>query len=83
MPKITVSTVVKLVIACFLVGLVLAYANLDPKDVLTESLRMAKQLADWSISAFGSAFSYILLGAVIVIPVWLFFFILRAVRGKK
>lgn len=83
MPKITVSTVIKLVIACFLVGLALAFFNLDPRDLLTESVRVAKELADWSVSAFGSAFSYILLGAVIVIPVWLFFFILRAVRGKK
>jgi hypothetical protein len=32
---------------------------------------------------FGSALTYILLGAVVVIPIWLVFYLLRALRGKR
>jgi hypothetical protein len=46
-------------------------------------LRWAKSLAEWSVDVFGSAVSYILLGAVIVLPIWLVFYLLRAVRGRK
>lgn len=83
MPKITGSTIIKLVIVCFLVGFALAFFHLDPKDVLTQLARWAKSLAEWSVGAFGSAVSYILLGAVIVLPIWLVFYLLRAVRGRK
>jgi hypothetical protein len=83
MPKISGATVIKLVIVCFLVGLALAFFNLDPKDVLTQMIRWGKSLAEWSFEAFGSAISYILLGAVIVLPIWLIFYLLRAARGRR
>jgi len=83
MPKITGSTIIKLAIACLIVGFALTFFHLDPRDVLTHALRWAKSLAEWSVGAFGQAFSYILLGAVIVLPIWLVFYLLRAVRGRK
>jgi len=83
MPKITGSTIFKLLIACFLVGFGLAIFKIDPRDLLTYVADLAKSLAQWSVSVFGDAISYILLGAVIVIPIWLFFYLLRAVRGRR
>ena len=83
MPKITGSTVVKLVIACFLVGLFLAWLNLDAQDLLTETVRLAKDLANWSVARFGKAMSYIMGGAVVVLPIWLVFYLMRAVRRGK
>jgi Domain of unknown function (DUF6460) len=83
MPKITGSTIIKLAIACLIVGFALATLHLNPKDVLTQLMHWAKSLAEWSVGAFGQAFSYILLGAVIVLPIWLVFYLLRAARGRK
>ena len=57
MPKISGSTIIKLVIACFIVGFALAFFHVDPKDVLTHGLRWIKSLAEWSFQAFGSAIS--------------------------
>jgi len=51
--------------------------------VLTQMIRWGKSLAEWSFEAFGSAISYILLGAVIVLPIWLIFYLLRAARGRR
>ena len=83
MPKITGSTIVKLVIACFRVGLVLVWLNLQPKDVLLQGWYWVKSLAEWVMENLGSAMSYILLGAVVVLPIWLIFYLLRAIRGRK
>lgn len=83
MPRITGSTIVKLLIACFLVGLVLVWLNLEPKDVLFQGWHLVKSLAEWTMENLGSAMSYILLGAVVVLPIWLVFYLLRAIRGRK
>lgn len=83
MPKISGSTIVKLLIACFLVGMSLTVLNLDPRTLMTESLHMLKDLAQWSISNFGDAVSYIMLGAVIVLPIWLISYLLRLLRSRK
>ena len=83
MPKITGATIVKLVIACFLVGLFLVWFNLQPKDVLLQGWHWVKSLAEWALENLGSAMSYILLGAVVVLPIWLVFYLLRAIRGRK
>lgn len=83
MPKITGSTIIKLLIACLLVGFALAFFQVDPRDLLSWVVETVKDLAQWSVSVFGDAISYILLGAVIVIPIWLFFYLLRAARGRR
>ena len=83
MPKISGSTIVKLVIACFLVGLGLTVFNLDPRALLNESLDLLKQFAHWSLANLGSPVSYTLLGAVVVLPIWLLSYLLRALRGRK
>ena len=83
MPKITGATIIKLLIACFLVGFALAVFQINPRDLFTHAAEMAQSIAQWSVNVFGEAISYILLGAVVVIPIWLFFYLLRAVRGRR
>ena len=43
----------------------------------------AGKIFNWAVGLFGSALNSILLGAVVVIPVWLVFYLLRALRGKR
>ena len=43
----------------------------------------AGKIFNWAVGLFGSALTSILLGAVVVIPVWLVFYLLRALRGKR
>lgn len=82
LPRITASTVVKLIIASLCVGLVLAYFDTDPLDLLylardqiTAMLGDATGWAQWAIK-------YIFIGAVVVVPVWLLHYLWRAARGK-
>ncbi len=82
LPKITTGTVVKLIIASLCVGLILAYFNADPLDLLywardkiTAILGDATGWVQWAIK-------YIFIGAVIVVPIWLVSYLWRAARGK-
>lgn len=83
MPKISVGTIVKLLVACFIVGAGLTWLELDPKTVLEESLHAAKRVARWSIDNFGEAVSYIMLGAVVVLPLWAVSYLMRMLRSGK
>jgi hypothetical protein len=83
MPKITGSTIIKLLILCFIVGAALAFFQVDPRDLLRHVINLARSIAEWSVSVFGDAMSYVLLGAVVVIPIWLVFYLLRAMRGRR
>lgn len=65
------AVVLRLILMSVLVGIVLAAIGLDPWNIV-ESLR---RLADWiwnlGFDAINSLWRYFILGAVIVIPLWL------------
>lgn len=65
------AVVLKLVLMSVLVGVVLAAIGLDPWNIV-ESLR---RLADWiwnlGFDAINGLWRYFILGAVIVVPLWL------------
>jgi len=82
LPRISGSTIVKLLIACFVVGLVLAVLEIDPMDLLRDFKGTVESIARWSVDVFGWAFSYILLGAVIVVPIWVAVYLLRMFRNR-
>ncbi len=83
MPKITVWTVIKLAIACLLVGLVMSVLGLGPSDILGSG----KRIFDWFIETFAGfvsgAGTYILLGAAVVLPIWLILYLLKAARNRN
>jgi len=81
MPKISIGTIVKLLVTCFVVGAALTWLDLDPRTLLDESLYMAKRLARWSVDNFGQVVSYIMLGAVVVLPLWAVSYLMRVIRS--
>jgi hypothetical protein len=65
------STMFRLIVLSVVVGVVLALFGLSPLELL-DSLRVTLlRLYHMGFSAFGWLFQYFLLGAVIVIPIWL------------
>lgn len=83
MPKITGGTVVKLLIMSLLVGMVLAVLNIDPQNILQSARDGAEALIEMGVSFFGWAFKYVLIGAVVVVPIWLALYLWRYLRGKR
>ena len=82
MPRITIGTVVRIVIICFLVGLFLAFFDIDPRTAWIHLAAWAQDSVRWLFDNLGKAFSYVLLGAAIVLPIWLVLFVLRMFRNR-
>jgi hypothetical protein len=71
MPQLNVGTLVKLLIASLVVGMIMAFLGITPRDVLGYVTGFANEAMNNAAAWAGSAISYVLLGAVIVIPIWL------------
>ncbi len=71
MPQLTIATLVKLLIASLVVGMIMAFLGITPRDVLGYVTSFANEAIENAAAWAGSAISYVLLGAVIVIPIWL------------
>ena len=82
MPHITFWTVVKLIAASLVVGLILDYLDLGPEDVLALVAGVAQDLMASVGDIAERAASYVLLGAVIVVPLWLAVQLWRKMRGR-
>jgi uncharacterized membrane protein YqjE len=75
------STIIKLVVISVAVGLVLAWLNLTPWELLENIRRSLEHLFARGFGMVRDLFGYFLLGAVIVIPVWIILRLLQSGRG--
>jgi Domain of unknown function (DUF6460) len=78
----TIGTVLKLLAASLVVGLVLTWLNIRPQEVYREAGDAARGAVGQATAALGWAWDFILIGAAVVVPVWLVFFVLRYLRGR-
>ncbi|MEM7252369.1 MAG: DUF6460 domain-containing protein [Pseudomonadota bacterium] len=76
------KTVLKLLIACLVVGFILATADITPGNILDHLFDFAQMLVAISRDVFGWAGPYVLLGAFVVIPVWIVSLIIQRLRRK-
>jgi hypothetical protein len=83
LPKISGRSIVKILVASLLVGIILAALDIDPRNLLTSAQVAFEKLADMGVSFFNWAFTYILIGAVVVVPIWLITYLWRVVRNKS
>jgi uncharacterized protein DUF6460 len=72
----------RLVMVSILVGVVLAALGLDPFDIINSIQRLVRQLWDMGFDAVRWLWRYFLLGAVIVIPIWIIMRLVNAPRGR-
>jgi hypothetical protein len=82
MPRITVSTVLKLLLWSLAVGAVLAFFDITPQEVLGYVTGWAKDAVENVQTYAGKAVTWVLLGAVIVIPVWLLSYVMKALKRR-
>lgn len=83
MPRGAVSTIVKIAIASLLVGFALSFFGITPQSVLEGLGETVQDLFEVALSFLRWAMKYILIGAVVVIPIWLVFFLWRVARGRR
>lgn len=74
------AVVLKLVIMSIVVGIVLTALNLDALSLIRWIRDLAQRIYDLGFKTFDWLIQYFIVGAVVVIPVWL---ISRLLRSRK
>jgi hypothetical protein len=72
----------RLILVSILVGVVLSVLGLDPWNILDSVRVLFQRLWDMGFDAVYWLWRYFLLGAVIVIPIWLIIRLINAPRGR-
>ena len=62
---------VRLILLCILVGVILTALGFDPCNIVDSIGRMIQAIWDMGFDAVRWLWRYFLLGAVVVIPIWL------------
>jgi Family of unknown function (DUF6460) len=76
------SVIFRLVLLSILVGVILEALGFDPWNILDSLQRLAQHIWDMGFDAVRFLWRYLLLGAVIVVPIWFVLRLARAPRGK-
>jgi hypothetical protein len=72
----------KLVLLSILIGVVLAALGLDPWNIVDSIRRLVRNVWEMGFDAVRWLWQYFLLGAVVVIPIWLVLRFVRAPKGR-
>ena len=72
----------RLVILSLVVGVVLAALGVEPYDIVTSAFRFVDRIWSMGFDAVDRVWRYFLLGAVVVIPVWLVLRLLNIGRNR-
>jgi hypothetical protein len=72
----------RLILVSILVGVILSALGLDPFDIVHSVERLIRSIWNMGFDAVRWVWRYFLLGAVIVIPIWIVTRLVNAPRGK-
>ena len=72
----------KLILLSILIGVVLSALGLDPLNIIASVQRLIRDVWNMGFDAVRWLWQYFLLGAVIVIPIWLILRIVRTPKGR-
>jgi hypothetical protein len=75
-----VAVIVRLVILSIIVGIVLSALNIRPDEIIYHIQRLIQRISDLGFDFVIKIFSYFLVGAVIVVPIWLIARLLGVMR---
>jgi hypothetical protein len=75
-----IGVFIRLALLSILIGFVLTVLGLDPRDIFSSIVTLIRSIFNLGFDAIGWVWSYFLLGAAVVIPIWL---IMRFVQSRK
>lgn len=83
MPNRVISTIIKLAVLSLLVGLALKFLDLTPEQLLRNMGETAQKAFHMAVDVLGWAAEPVLLGAGVVIPIWLVVMLVRSLRNRS
>lgn len=72
----------RLILLSVLIGVVLSALGLDPWNIVESVERLIRTVWDMGFDAVRGLWRYFLLGAVLVIPIWIIMRLVNAPRGR-
>lgn len=82
MPNNIVSTLIKLAVGSLLLGMLLSFFSVSPRKLLEGLGDTALEIFNIMAGMLEWAVQYILMGAIVIVPIWLVLFAWRKFRGK-
>jgi hypothetical protein len=76
------SVLVRLVLLSILVGVVLSAIGLDPMNIMRSVEKLIREIWNMGFDAVRWIWRYFLLGAVLVVPIWLLVRLARGTAGR-
>ena len=76
------AVLARLVLLSIVVGVILSAVGLDPPNILRSVEKLIEEVWDMGFDAVRWLWRYFLLGAVLVVPIWLLVRLTRGVAGR-
>lgn len=77
------GVIVRLVLLSIVVGIVFSALDITPQNLIWRLQLLVRRITDMGFEAFAWAGRYFLLGAVVVVPIWLIARVLGLMGGKS
>lgn len=74
---------VRLIFLSLVAGVIMAALGIEPYDIIESIRRFFEDVWNMGFSAFDKALRYFLLGAVVVIPIWIIIRVLKIGGGRR
>ena len=78
-----IGVIVRLVVLSIIVGIVMSALNIRPENILYHVRLLIQRISELGFGVFEGALGYFLLGAAVVVPVWLIARLLGALGGRS
>ena len=76
------SVIFRLVLLSILIGVILEVLGLDPWNILESLTTLVRRIWEMGFDAVRWLWRYLLLGAAVVVPIWLILRFTRAAKGR-
>src|SRR5204862_4718343 len=77
------SVIFRLILLSILIGVILQVLGLDPWNIFDSLRRLVLRVWDMGFDALRWLWRYLLLGAVVVVPIWLVVRLMRVAQGRQ
>jgi hypothetical protein len=76
------SVIFRLILLSILIGVILEVLGLDPWNIIESLKRLVLHIWDMGFDAVRWVWRYLLLGAAVVVPIWLVVRLMRLAKGQ-
>lgn len=76
------QVLLRLVFLSFVVGIILSALNLDPIDLVHMAISFVERLWNMGFHAIGRLGNYLVIGAIVVVPIWLLMRVLAMGKSR-